>query len=146
MKSSSSSTFLALGSKFLKFKISFEISACLETFSLSFAPHPQRLATSGLDVYAHNIETVRRLQPYVRDKRAGYDQSLSVLERAKVAGKKAGVYTKTSLMLGLGETEEEIVEVSFGGVDGQVVVASLLCWFGRCVSSFWLSSSAPLFF
>lgn len=73
--------------------------------------HPQRLATSGLDVYAHNIETVRRLQPYVRDKRAGYDQSLSVLERAKVAGAEGGVYTKTSLMLGLGETEEEILEV-----------------------------------
>lgn len=67
-------------------------------------------------MYAHNIETVRRLQPYVRDKRAGYDQSLSVLERAKVAGAKAGVYTKTSLMLGLGETEEEIVEVSLFGV------------------------------
>lgn len=64
-------------------------------------------------MYAHNIETVRRLQRYVRDNRAGYDQSLSVLERAKVAGKKAGVYTKTSLMLGLGETEEEIVEVRF---------------------------------
>ena len=72
----------------------------------------QRLATSGLDVYAHNIETVRRLQPFVRDKRAGYDQSLSVLERAKVAGAKGGVYTKTSLMLGLGETEEEILEVN----------------------------------
>ncbi|CAM9141452.1 unnamed protein product [Hapterophycus canaliculatus] len=69
-----------------------------------------RLATSGLDVYAHNVETVRRLQPYVRDNRAGYDQSLSVLERAKVAGEAAGVYTKTSLMLGLGETEEEILE------------------------------------
>eukprot|EP00904_Undaria_pinnatifida_P013245 jgi/Undpi1/9050/HiC_scaffold_26.g11510.m1 len=69
-----------------------------------------RLATSGLDVYAHNIETVRRLQPYVRDKRAGYDQSLSVLKRAKIAGAAEGVYTKTSLMLGLGETEAEIME------------------------------------
>lgn len=67
-------------------------------------------------MYAHNIETVRRLQPFVRDNRAGYDQSLSVLERAKEAGKKAGVYTKTSLMLGLGETEEEILEV--GGCVG----------------------------
>lgn len=72
----------------------------------------KRLATSGLDVYAHNIETVRRLQPYVRDKRAGYDQSLSVLKRAKIAGAAEGVYTKTSLMLGLGETEAEIMEVS----------------------------------
>lgn len=67
----------------------------------------QRLATSGLDVYAHNIETVRRLQPYVRDKRASYEQSLSVLERAKGSG----VYTKSSIMLGLGETEDEILEV-----------------------------------
>lgn len=65
-------------------------------------------------MYAHNIETVRRLQPFVRDKRAGYDQSLSVLERAKAAGAEGGVYTKTSLMLGLGETEEEILEVRAG--------------------------------
>ncbi|CAN0377216.1 unnamed protein product [Pylaiella littoralis] len=85
------------------------VECLVSDFRGSFAS-VDRLATSGLDVYAHNIETVRRLQPYVRDKRAGYDQSLSVLDRAKVAGKKAGVYTKTSLMLGLGETEEEIVE------------------------------------
>lgn len=71
----------------------------------------QRLATSGLDVYAHNIETVRRLQPYVRDKRAGYDQSLAVLERAKAVGAGSGVYTKSSIMLGLGETEDEVLEV-----------------------------------
>lgn len=62
-------------------------------------------------MYAHNIETVRRLQPYIRDKRAGYDQSLSVLKRAKISGASEGVYTKTSLMLGLGETEDEILEV-----------------------------------
>ena len=71
----------------------------------------QRLATSGLDVYAHNVETVRRLQPYVRDKRAGYDQSLTVLARAKATGAGSGVYTKSSLMLGLGETEDEVLEV-----------------------------------
>ncbi|CAM9342583.1 unnamed protein product [Ascophyllum nodosum] len=69
-----------------------------------------RLATSGLDVYAHNVETVRRLQPYVRDKRAGYDQSLTVLARAKATGAGSGVYTKSSLMLGLGETEDEVLE------------------------------------
>jgi hypothetical protein len=44
----------------------------------------ETLAVSGLDVYAHNVETVRRLQKYVRDHRAGYDQSLSVLKHAKV--------------------------------------------------------------
>lgn len=88
-------------------------------------------------MYAHNIETVRRLQPFVRDKRAGYDQSLSVLERAKVAGAKSGVYTKTSLMLGLGETEEEILEVKkafYSFLVGGVVIVffcRLCCCFRR---------------
>jgi lipoyl synthase len=68
-----------------------------------------RLATSGLDVYAHNVETVERLQKYVRDKRASYAQSLTVLQAAKRANPR--VYTKTSLMLGLGETDEEVLEV-----------------------------------
>lgn len=63
-------------------------------------------------MYAHNVETVRRLQPHVRDNRAGYDQSLAVLSRAKEAGAETGVYTKTSLMLGLGETEGEVLEAS----------------------------------
>ncbi|MGZ3518947.1 MAG: lipoyl synthase [Vulcanimicrobiaceae bacterium] len=58
------------------------------------------------DVFAHNLETVRRLTPTVRDKRAKYDQSLRVLEHAKKRAPE--FYTKTSLMLGLGETEEEI--------------------------------------
>lgn len=79
----------------------------------------QRLATSGLDVYAHNVETVRRLQRHVRDPRAGYDQSLAVLARAKEAGAPGGVYTKTSLMLGLGETESEVVEVGPAGLGGE---------------------------
>lgn len=60
------------------------------------------------EVLAHNLETVRRLQATVRDKRANFDQSLAVLERAKQSGKVR--YTKTSLMLGLGETETEIAE------------------------------------
>lgn len=58
------------------------------------------------NVFAHNIETVRRLQN-VRDIRASYEQSLQVLKIAKQLGIK---YTKSSIMLGLGETEEEIVE------------------------------------
>ncbi|HEY8313976.1 MAG TPA: lipoyl synthase [Candidatus Baltobacteraceae bacterium] len=58
------------------------------------------------DVFAHNLETVRRLTPTVRDKRAKYEQSLRVLEHAK--SRAPQYYTKTSLMLGLGETEEEI--------------------------------------
>lgn len=58
------------------------------------------------DVFAHNLETVRRLSPRVRDKRANYDQSLRVLAHAKQRAPQR--YTKTSLMLGLGETEDEI--------------------------------------
>jgi lipoic acid synthetase len=60
------------------------------------------------EVLAHNLETVRRLQSTVRDKRANFDQSLAVLDRAKRSEKVR--YTKTSLMLGLGETEPEIEE------------------------------------
>ena len=65
------------------------------------------LANSGLDVFAHNIETVERLQSRVRDPRANYEQSLQVLKRAKASGPDRLV-TKTSLMLGLGETDSEI--------------------------------------
>jgi len=65
------------------------------------------IATSGLDVYAHNVETVERLQRRVRDHRAGYSQSLQVLARAKATA--PGLVTKTSLMLGLGETHDEIL-------------------------------------
>lgn len=64
------------------------------------------VAMSGLDVYAHNIETVERLTPRVRDRRAGYCQTLSVLNHAKAVSPK--VLTKSSIMLGLGETDEEI--------------------------------------
>lgn len=66
------------------------------------------LANSGLDVYAHNIETVERLQKFVRDPKAGYQQSLSTLAHAKKI--KPGLYTKTSIMLGLGETEKEVLQ------------------------------------
>jgi lipoic acid synthetase len=58
------------------------------------------------EVLAHNLETVERLQSSVRDRRANYRQSLAVLERAHLSG--AVRFTKTSLMLGLGETEIEV--------------------------------------
>jgi lipoyl synthase len=58
------------------------------------------------DVFAHNLETVRRLTPKVRDKRASYDQSLRVLTHAKSRAPQR--FTKTSLMLGFGEEEAEI--------------------------------------
>jgi lipoic acid synthetase len=64
-----------------------------------------RIVASGADVVAHNIETVRRLSPGVRDKRADYEQTLQVLRDYKRLGAK---YTKTSIMVGLGETPEEI--------------------------------------
>jgi lipoic acid synthetase len=63
---------------------------------------------SGIEVFAQNIETVRRLTHPVRDPRAGYEQTLRVLEHAKRHNPR--VLTKSSLMLGLGETEEEIVQ------------------------------------
>lgn len=63
---------------------------------------------AGVDVFAHNIETVRRLTPLVRDPRASYEMSLRVLRIAKEV--KPGVITKSSILLGFGETREEIVE------------------------------------
>ncbi|MHB8433043.1 MAG: lipoyl synthase [Candidatus Tyrphobacter sp.] len=61
------------------------------------------------DVFAHNVETVRRLTPVVRDRRAGYDQSLRVLDHAKRRAPER--FTKTSIMLGLGEREDEVERV-----------------------------------
>jgi len=66
------------------------------------------VASSGVDVYAHNIETVERLTPLVRDPRAGYEQSLRVLEAVKEYD--PCMITKSSILLGLGEEEHEIVE------------------------------------
>jgi lipoic acid synthetase len=60
------------------------------------------------DVFANNIETVRRLTPAVRDARASYQQTLEVLARMKAEF--PGVVTKSSIMVGLGETEGEVVE------------------------------------
>ena len=68
----------------------------------------QKVLDAGVEVYAQNLETVRRLTHPVRDPRAGYDQTLSVLAYAKKA--RPDVLTKTSLMLGLGETDDEILE------------------------------------
>ncbi|CAK5099870.1 unnamed protein product [Meloidogyne enterolobii] len=66
----------------------------------------QRVANSGLEVFAHNIETVERLTSFVRDPRAKYNQSLRVLEFAKEENPL--LVTKSSIMLGLGEEDEEI--------------------------------------
>jgi lipoyl synthase len=64
------------------------------------------VVAADLAVFAHNIETVRRLTGAVRDPRAGYDQTLEVLRVARAA--RPGVLTKSSLMLGLGEEDAEI--------------------------------------
>jgi lipoyl synthase len=66
-----------------------------------------RILAARPDVVAHNIETVRRLSPSVRDRRAGYDQTLQVLRDYKRLGAR---FTKTSIMVGLGETPAEVEE------------------------------------
>jgi lipoic acid synthetase len=79
----------------------------------------RRVVESGLDVFAQNVETVRRLTHPVRDPRAGYEQTLAVLALAK--RHRPQVLTKTSLMLGLGEGDAEIAacmdDLRAAGVD-----------------------------
>jgi len=75
----------------------------------------ERVLAARPAVLAHNVETVPRLSPIVRDPRAGFEQSLRVLEHAKRAGLPPGgrhdaLRTKSSLMLGLGESGEEVLE------------------------------------
>jgi lipoic acid synthetase len=74
------------------------------------------VAESGLDVYAHNVETVEALTPYVRDRRATFRQSLNVLKAAKDA--KPSLITKTSMMLGMGEKEDQIWDALRGMIKG----------------------------
>ncbi|MBT9558344.1 MAG: lipoyl synthase [Myxococcales bacterium] len=68
----------------------------------------ERVVAAGPETYAHNVETVERLQRRVRDARANYAQSLRVLEHAKVKRALPHALTKTSIMLGLGETDAEL--------------------------------------
>jgi lipoyl synthase len=88
------------------------------------------VVSAGPDVFAHNVETVRRLTRTVRDVRCSYDQSLAVLRRAKErlaeidaagAGGAPRRLTKSSIMVGLGETDDEVLEalgdVREAGVD-----------------------------
>jgi lipoic acid synthetase len=69
----------------------------------------RKIVRSRPDVLGHNIEVVRRLQSLVRDPEASYERSLGVLGTLKSID--PGIPTKTSLMLGLGETEEEVFDV-----------------------------------
>ncbi len=70
--------------------------------------HVEIVIDSGLDVFAQNVETVRRLTYPTRDPRAGYEQTIDVLRHAKQH--RPDVLTKTSLMLGLGERDNEIMQ------------------------------------
>ena len=83
----------------------------IEALTPDFQGNHKDVATlldSGVDVFAQNVETVERLTHPVRDNRAGYWQTLDVLAYAKQY--RPDVLTKTSLMLGLGETDEEIIQ------------------------------------
>jgi lipoic acid synthetase len=71
----------------------------------------ETVVDSGLEVFAQNVETVRRLTHPVRDPRASYEQTLAVLAHAGRHRRAPGeVLVKTSLMLGLGETDDEVLE------------------------------------
>ena len=94
----------------------------VEALTPDFQGNPASVATvvdSGIEVFAQNIETVRRLTHPVRDPRAGYQQTLAVLAHAK--RHRPELLTKSSLMLGLGETDAEIVatlrDLRAAGVD-----------------------------
>lgn len=68
----------------------------------------KKIVNSQPEVISHNIETVARLTPKVRDAKASYEQTLQVLKKIKDMDSR--IYTKSSIMLGLGETEEEVIQ------------------------------------
>jgi lipoic acid synthetase len=70
----------------------------------------KKIIESEPEVVSHNIETVRRLSSKVRDSRATYEQSLSVLRKIKEINPK--IYTKSSFMVGHGETKEEVIQTA----------------------------------
>ena len=85
-------------------------SILVEALTPDFRGEPDlvgELCEAGADVLAHNVETVERLQWPVRDRRAGYEQSLSVLEQYADA---SDAKVKTSLMLGVGEYDHEVYQ------------------------------------
>lgn len=85
--------------------------ALVEALIPDFSGHREALARvveAGPHVVGHNLETVRRLTPSVRDRRAGYDLSLAVLRTLKEL--EPELLTKSSLLLGLGETDHELAE------------------------------------
>ena len=91
-------------------------SICIECLTPDFRGDKKAIevvANSGLDVYAHNVEAVEEYQRFVRDPRANFKQSIDVLKYAKsitqeISGQ--SVVTKTSIMLGFGETDDQIMK------------------------------------
>ena len=83
----------------------------------------ETLVNCGLEVFAQNVETVKRLTHPVRDIRAGYEQTLEVLAESKKINPK--VLTKTSLILGLGETDAEIEETMDDLIANKVDILTL---------------------
>ena len=83
----------------------------------------ETLVNCGLEVFAQNIETVERLTHQVRDIRAGYQQTLDVLYESKQIN--PDVLTKTSIILGLGETDEEIEQAMEDLIDHKVDILTL---------------------
>jgi len=96
--------------------------ATLEVLTPDFGGNEGSLvevAGSGAEVLGHNLETVRSLSPRVRDRRCSHDLSLKVLERYRALAPRC--LTKSSLLLGIGETEAEVLsclgELRAVGVD-----------------------------
>src|SRR5580658_935362 len=83
----------------------------VETLVGDFGGHMHAVDTTvdaHPDVWAHNVEVVKRLQRIIRDARCGYDQSLAVLRRAKERAPET--VTKSSIMVGIGESDDEVLE------------------------------------
>lgn len=83
----------------------------------------ESVLASGPDVYAHNVEVCRRLTPRIRDARCSYDQSLRVLQYAKEIAPER--LTKSSIMVGIGETDDEVHETLRDLRDAQVDIVTL---------------------
>jgi len=80
------------------------------------------IIAAGPDIFSHNIETVRRLYPYIRFK-SDYTTSFGLLKAAK--GMAAHVFIKTGIMVGLGETKEEIIELMQHAVEAGVDILTI---------------------
>jgi lipoic acid synthetase len=85
--------------------------------------HIDTVVDAAPDVFAHNIEVVRRISRRIRDVRCGYDRSLAVLRRAKERA--PGGVTKSSVMVGIGETDSEIIETLHDLRDAGVDIVTL---------------------